>query len=472
MINRRQILKRLGLGTGACSLTPFLSQLRAEARANGDPAKLPKRFVFVLRANGVLTNEILPEGVENVKERPHAEDLQTWVDVPLAGKKLAAGMSALEPFRDKLTLIQGLSGRMMSGAHEAGFGALGAYNGKRVPRAETIDWALASQFGGVVPRIGLTMEQFGKSVTYPNLSASGPRKALPYYADPMLAYIDLFGTIATGGAARTAIDLDRNILDFMIDDVKRYQKILSSAEKEKMGHYLNGFETLKERQAKLKDMGEQLKAAAPELRDHFTSEIEMKRLEAHFDLAASSLIVGLTNVTTIRCDHLGMRLSGLGLGNKTVHHIGHMIENGNDGHTGEAFGGDASKWGEFKTREVIMQSHMGMIAGLWKKLQAVPEGNGTMADNTAIIYFSDHGDRHHSPFKLWPMTVLGDAGGSFKTGRYLQYPGHRRKGNQTIGNFYLSLLHAAGDKRMQFGALDLESPDYINQKSPLAEWMA
>ena len=82
------------------------------------------------------------------------------------------------------------------------------------------------------------------------------------------------------------------------------------------------------------------------------------------------------------------------------------------------------------------------------------------------------GDRHHSPFKLWPMTVLGDAGGSFRAGRYLQYPGHRQEGNQTMGNFFLSLLHSAGDQRKQFGDLDLESPGFIDQHTPLAAWMA
>jgi hypothetical protein len=239
-----------------------------------------------------------------------------------------------------------------------------------------------------------------------------------------------------------------------------------------MEHYLNGFETLQQRQAKLKTMGDQLAAAAPELKGHFTSEIEIERLKAHFELAGSSLIAGLTNVCTIRCEHLGLRLSGLGLGNKTVHHIGHMIENGNDGNTGDGFEGEAASWGEFKTRQVVMDFHMQQIAKLWETLKAVPEGDGTVADNTAIIYFSDHGDRHHSPFYLWPMTVLGDAGGSFKTGRYLSYPGHKQRGNQTMGNFYLSLLHAAGDKRKRFGQPDLESPDYIDQNTPLAEWMA
>ena len=364
----------------------------------------------------------------------------------------------------------------MSGNHEAGFGALGAYNGKRSPRDETIDWALSRHLGGVIPHIGFTMEEFGKSVTYPNLSASGPRKPLPYYADPMLAYTDLFGTIATGGQAKQSMDIEGNILDYMAKDVTRFKQGLSATEKEKLEHYLNGFETLQARQVKLRSMSKQLKAAAPELKEHFTSDIEIERLKAHFDLTASSLIAGLTNVCTIRCEHLGMRLSGLGLGAKTVHHIGHMIQGKDDGTvenpgTGKVFE-EGAPVGEFATRKVILDFHMQQIAELWNKLKAVPEGNGSMADNTVIVYMSDHGDRHHSPFYLWPMTVLGDAGGIFRTGRYIQYPGHKLRGNQTMGNFYLSLLYAAGDKRKSFGQPDLESPEFIDQTTPLTEWFA
>ena len=382
-------------------------------------------------------------------------------------------MKPIEPFKDKLTLIQGLSGKMINGNHEGGFGVLGAYNGWSTPRDETIDWALARHLGGVIPHLGFTMEAFGKSVTYPRLSASGPRKKLPYYADPMLAYADLFGTVATGGRAKASVEVDKNILDFMIKDVKRYQSSFSSEEKEKLNHYLGGFETLRERQAKLRKMDKQLRAAAPELKEHFKSEIETERVRAHFDLAASSMIAGLSNVCTIRCEHLGMRLTGLGLGARTVHHIGHMLENKNDGNTGgQDFEGEAANWGEFKVRQVVMDFHMEQIANLYAKLKSVPEGNGTMADNTVIVYFSDHGDRHHSSYSLWPMTILGDAGGCFKTGRYMQYPGHGNRGNQTLGNFYLSLLHAAGDKRKSFGYRDMTSPDHINQETPLQEWMA
>lgn len=138
-------------------LRRFLVELSRSRRAEG--TRLKVLWLWLLQANSIALVRA---------------ELGTWVDAPLTGRKLAGGMSALEPYKDKLTLIQGLSGRMMGGNHEAGFGALGAYNAKRWPRDETIDWALAKHLGEVVPHVGLTMDQFGKSVTYPNLSASAP----------------------------------------------------------------------------------------------------------------------------------------------------------------------------------------------------------------------------------------------------------------------------------------------------------
>jgi hypothetical protein len=470
MITRRKAIRQLGLGTGALALAPFAQQLRAEAAGNS--ATPPKRFVFVIRSNGILNTEIQPVGLEHlVKTRANGGWQTRQHLIPLSRHPLHHAMAPLEPLKNRVTIFQGLSGKMCKGSHNAAFGALGAYASKTggLPaRRETIDGALAKALGGVFPHLAFTMEDLGKSIAYPPLSALGPNQTLPYYADPMLAYQDLFGTVATGGGTAAAIDIDRNVLDFMVDDVKRFQQRLSSGEKEKLGHYLHGFEALQQRQAKLVAMNKTLARVAPALRDRYTSEIEIERLKAHFELAASSLIGGLTQVTAIRADHLRLRLGGLGLGDKTVHQIGHMIE----GQKGGAGGGDFEDGkGEFATRAVILEFHMQLIAELAAKLDAVPEGDGTMLDNTVILYLSDHGDRHHSKFHEWPMIALGNINSQFKAGHYLQVPGYGSTGHRTIANLYLSLLHAAGHPRNTFGDKDLQLESSIDQTGPLAQWM-
>ena len=246
------------------------------------------------------------------------------------------------------------------------------------------------------------------------------------------------------------------------------QKKLPATEKEKLDHYLEGFEALRIRSKRLAEMEAQLKAAAPELNDHYGSTIETERLDAQFELATSALIGGLTQVVAIRADHLGMRLTGLGLGAKTVHHIGHMIEGKSGGNGGEDFEGGM---GEFATRELIMDYHMKHLARMATRLAAVPEGDGDMLDNTLIVYLSDHGEKHHSSCYEWPMVTLGNVGGAFRSGSYVHVPGWGNAGHRTIAHLYRSLLHAAGLPQDGFGQPDLTLPGSVDQVGPLAEWM-
>lgn len=466
-LTRRRALSTLGAG----AVAPFLQGFAAKAGAKVDQA--PKRFVFIIRSNGILPPEIQPKGLEDlVKVRGHAETQRKSHQESLAKRELSAGLTPLTPFKDKLTIFQGLSGRMCNASHNAGFGALGCYksSGETPPMDVTVDGLLASHSQSPFPHLGFAMDQVGPQVVYPPLSAAGPHKALPYYADPLTAYRDLFGSVLTDAKLRAAVQVDQNLLDFMTVDVKRVRDALPAHEKEKMGIYLEGFEALRLRSKRLAAMEEALRKAAPELTEHYQSDIETERLEAHFELAAASLIGGLSEVVSIRAEHMGMRLSGLGLGSKTVHHIGHMIE----GKANRAGGGGDpfdDGMGEFATRELILKYHMKLVSQLASKLQAVPEGEGTMLDNTVILYLSDHGDRHHSKFGEWPMVALGNIGKTFRTGCYLQVPGYQNAGHHTIAHLYVSLLHAAGIKQDTFGAPDLSLPASIEQQGPLSAWM-
>ena len=173
----------------------------------------------------------------------------------------------------------------------------------------------------------------------------------------------------------------------------------------------------------------------------------------------AALIAGLTNVVTIRTDGLGTNYAGLGITGVNVHGIGH-------GATPQGFDSpDAA-------RDKIRQCHIEQIAKLASKLKAVPEGDGTMLDNTTIIYFSDVGDKHHASNKQWPYIVIGNVGGKLKTaGRYIQYPGKGAAGHHTIANWWMTLLHAVGKPQDDFGMKDPNvSP--ADQKGPLAELLA
>ena len=114
---------------------------------------------------------------------------------------------------------------------------------------------------------------------------------------------------------------------------------------------------------------------------------------------------------------------------------------------------------------------MEKMAGLVKKLEAVPEGDGTMMDNTLIVYLSDSAEGHHPRCNQWPFVILGDLGGRLNLGnRYISYPWYGKTGHRTIANLYLSFLHALGDRRQTFGLKDNKLMD-LDQDGPLAEIM-
>ena len=466
-ISRRTALGHLAAGIG---VAPMLQGIAARAAAPQD--SIAKRFVFIVRSNGILPTEIQPQGLESLVRPRGARLAQSKaIDRPLSEYSLSRSLSALEPYKDRVTIVQGLSGRMANASHGASFGALGAYRsgkGGAPPLLPTVDGALSVQLNSLYPHLGLAMEQTGPQVVYTELFAAATNRPLPCYADPWTAYSDLFGGVVDNKELKAAMQVDRNVLDFMAGDIVRFQKRLPQHEKEKLDHYLDGFEALRDRRSRQAAMAKQLRAAAPKIDKKYQSEVETDRLDAHFALATSALIGGLTQVVAIRADHLGMRLTGLGLGTKTVHHIGHMIEGDNGGNGGQDF---ENGMGEFDTRNLIMDYHMNHIAEMCRRLSEVPEGNGSMMDNTVIVYLSDHGEKHHSTCFEWPMVVVGNIDNRFRTGRYLHVPTWGEAEHRTIAHLYTSLLHAAGVQSDSFGQPDLTLPDSIDQTGPLPHWM-
>ena len=116
---------------------------------------------------------------------------------------------------------------------------------------------------------------------------------------------------------------------------------------------------------------------------------------------------------------------------------------------------------------------MELVADLAKKLKAIPEGDGSMLDNTTIIYFSDSGNEHHANLQEWPYVVVGGSGGRLNiTGQYVQYPAYGKEGHKTIGNWWTTWLNAFGNPIEHYGNFDLNlKKNGVPQKGALAELM-
>lgn len=424
---------------GAALLAPVLSQLAAHA-AGDAKAVARKKVVFVVQSNGMSPNHLVPSGVARPKSGRPANDKTE--EVALRGRELHAALDPLTPFKDRLALVQGLSGRIALSDHSANHGALGCFPANKGPMAQTVDCALGEANPGIIPYIALGMAEKKEMTLNYQLSAAGPGKANPVQCAPELAFKALFGSVS-GGTSRAAFDRRTNLLDFMADDVRRARAGLGGEERAKFDQYLEAFENLRDRQGKIDAIKGDLKAHAPKLDDKFAKPTETNRLEAQFEIAAAALITGLTNTVLLASGGGGQHFPpfpelGIPVGG---HHYGH--------------GGGV----EGKTYEdcfvAVRQYHCKLIAGLAKRLESVKEGTGTMLDSTVIVYLSDSGDGHHPQLREWPVVLLGDLGGTLKTrGRYLQLPAYETKGHRTMANLYCSLFHAVGKPRDKFGVAD------------------
>ncbi len=459
-MNRRDALKGLSLGAGTVVLSPVLASLQARAAGT---AKTPKRFVFVVESNGFTPQQAAPVDYER-KPRPQRpmNGPAEFVDFSLEGHKLPPALDPLTPWQDRVTIVQGLSGRIAGGGHSNNFAALGCFPAQGESQAiagPTIDGQLAKAVPGIFPHIGLGIsKRLENSVLY-NVSALGRDKGLPTMCKPDQAYAALFGSVANG-AAKEEFAAKNNLLDFLKDDVKRVESKLAGPEREQFGAYLETFETLRDRQSRLNEIEDTLREKGPVTNDKYASTVETDRLDAMFDIGAAALICGLTNVLTLS-SAAGVRdfdicFTGLGL-TKGKHHTGH--------------GGSQNGMTWYEVSQMIRRFHFTLIARLAKKLEAVTEGNGTMLDNTVIIYLSDGAEAHHSRCWEWPMVLLGNIEGKLNTGRYIDYPSYGQPKHRTTANMYVTLLQLAGSSQESFGVADPGLKD-LDQHGPLSELFA
>jgi len=82
-----------------------------------------------------------------------------------------------------------------------------------------------------------------------------------------------------------------------------------------------------------------------------------------------------------------------------------------------------------------------------EKLKNTPDGDGTLLDNTLLLYGSAMGDSNLHNHKKVPFFLVGGAGGALNGGRHLKAPA-----GTPLADVMLSVLHTLGlDDVASFG---------------------
>lgn len=444
-ISRRNLLRNAALFGATSSLfTPLLN--RVAAQAAGKSGALPKRFVFIVKSSGIDKFNLVPPTLASVKQDQALNDRYSdkrdrLVDVALSDHDLPEMFKPFEDMKDRLTILQGLSGNNLKGNHTAGFGTLSCKNSELIPVGPSVDALLGMHHSdGPYPMFGFATNAVlrgqasvpSDAYVYPTMSAYQSGQAVAYQGSPTKAFYELFGS-AVLPDEKLASDLiiKRNLMDFLKDDAGRIRKKLSAEDKEQFDGYINTFESLKHREQRKAELKNSIKTYKPDYDDAKYLKMEhMPRMEAQLELGAAALMAGLTNVVSYRLDTLGSMYQGLGYGNMGLHGIGH--------------GGTSNGFTSEQMRRGIDSYHIKLIHHMAKKFEAVKEGDGTMLDNTMIVYLSCTGGKHHGGRDDWPVVLVGGMANKIKMGRYIEYPTYREAGHQPLSKLYQLLMHASG----------------------------
>jgi hypothetical protein len=439
MFNRRSLLKTLMTGAGAAvGSSLFPPSARAAAATSGGP----KRVVFFLQNQGFDPATCIPVGMQN--------------SASLAKAKLPEPISALEPFKERLHIINGLHGLHTSPSHSAFFGALGGYRGSDgvPPAGPTIDYALSK----VLPQtllphlcIGMdSMENMKGKPTVANLSASGAGQPIFMHSNPNHLYQMLYGGISEGEIRRQH-EARSGMFDHLEQLAAAKGVSLQGSEKQRYSRFVQGFNDINGLRERLGKAADHLTKFAPTVDHRYTHpEFETDWHDALLDLGISALKSGTTSVLTIGSGRGEIFGSWKGLGvTEQGHNLGHMKQP------------DNPIWIK------IRQYNCRMLVRLMEQLESVPEGSGTMMDNTLIVYTSNNADKQHTNGATWPVMLLGNCNGAFKSGRFTQLDGTR-----PINALYTSILRTAGVQSDRFNLSEQLAKKFDSGNGPLREVLA
>jgi hypothetical protein len=365
-----------------------------------------------------------------------------------------------------MTILQGLSAKMSENVHYSFSSVMGCFKSNRntlsaIKRA-TIDFELAKLFPSPFGHVELSFAG-GRVGIVDGYSAPAPQTRNYCYADPDTARSELFKSVLNPDA----VNSDNDMLSFLQSREGLKASGIRGHEKKRQETHLQSIEAIRERNKKLIAVSGSLATHLPDLApvhaDGGPNASTPEKQAAMTDVLIAALKAGLTNVVTYTIDDLGTPVTGLP-GNETdrvgIHPLGHD----------EAFGG-VPAW---KTREQIRISHMNQINTIITKLKQVPEGKGTMFDNTMIMYFPENGETHHGIGSESPFLIMAGANCKLNmAGRYVRLPFLGNPGHKTIGNWYTTLLNAHGNPIEHYGDLDLEmARKKLPQTGPIRQFMA
>lgn len=366
-----------------------------------------------------------------------------------ADMKLSKTLSPLEPIKQKINVIDGLyvhaltgqgihpgqTGSLLSGAHIS--------KGAIIHSGISIDQMIASRVGDETPQSSIVLacdqpmtgyHESNFSLAYSShLSWQSPDSPVPIEVYPSLAWDNLFDN---RGSAQNL-----SILDRVKDRARDLSKSISSTDKGKLDEYLTSVreverrvESMRKDKSNADDAAKEKNALAVAMMNRPANGLP-EDLREHSRMMCDIIALAFqTNKTRVASFIISHDLSALY----------YPFLNVKDGHHSASHNNNSDDY------ERIARFHVEQYAYLASKLDSMKEGDGTVLDNSCLMFLSNMWiGRKHDNFRL-PVVLAGGLGGTLETGRTLNYL-KESEDNRKMCSLYLSLLDRYGVKQDQFG---------------------
>ncbi len=444
MLNRRNFFKKSMVGVGALSLAPMVGLSAADLAAGKGQGQFPKRFIFIRKSNGQRPHEMTPLSFSDaLKEKDTKKEA---FEEPIAKHEMQDWLQVLDDYKDRMTILQGLSSKMSENSHYSHQSVMGCFksNGGNINalKRATIDYELAKLFPSPFGHIEFSFSENREGIVS-GLSVPAPYQKNSCYGDSISAYRDLFKCVTNP----ELINSDNEMLQYLEGAELNSGMRLNELDANSIKNHVSTIELMYARNQQLAKMVSKIEKHMPDwekIQDYGKTSSGMPlRQEAMTDVLVAALVSGLTNVVTYTIDTLGTSITGLpGYEKETIniHGVGH--------------GGGEEK--RDIRRQMDMQ-HLRQVKTIVEALKAQPEGNGTMFDNTMIMYFPENGETHHGSGVEEPFVIISGKNSNLNmAGKYIRLPFHATEGHQTLGNWYTTLLNAHGNPIKHYGDPDAE----------------
>jgi hypothetical protein len=254
------------------------------------------------------------------------------------------------------------------------------------------------------------------------LSWRTPTTPMPMEINPRKVFERMFGEGGSAADRLARAEEDRSVLDAITHQVADLQRVLGAKDRRTVSDYLESVREI-ERRIQVAERQQQLDLDLPPAPVGIPYDFE-EHIRLMYDLLALAYQADITRVATF--------MVAREESNKTYPQVGV-----HEGH--HATSHHQNRPDKIEKLVRIQTYHVGLFADFLKKLDSIPDGDGTLLDHALILFGSNMSNSNvHNHFPL-PNLVAGGASGRHKGGRHLKYADHT-----PMTNLLLALLDKAG----------------------------